>query len=111
MSPRQRPFFERLRRFEDVLQEVSRDFAETHRFTPILDVDPPRVVSVAVQRTDVATPPATATVYVPASDRTDTASSSSKSAFRRRLGAAVRELSAPQLALDPSKRPGSTRDS
>ena len=111
MSRRQRPFYERLRRFEDVLQEVSRDFAGTHRFTPVLDVDPPRVVSVAVQRTDLPAPPMAPTVYVPVSDRLDTESSARKAALRRRLDAAIRELAAPRLALDPAKPAGPARDS
>lgn len=103
MSPRERPFFERLRRFEDVLEEISKDFGGTHRLTAVLDVDPPRVVSVAIQRTGADAPATTPTVYVPASDRSDVASPKGKAALRRRIDTAIGTAGS-QLSLDSKVR-------
>lgn len=98
MSPRERPFFERLRRFEDVLREISEEFGGTHRLTAILEADPPRVVSIAVRRT--ANPSARATVYIPASDRSDSASAKGKAELRRRIEMAIQQQPNSQLTLD-----------
>lgn len=103
MSSRERPFFERLRRFEDVLEEISRDFGGTHRLTAVLDVDPPRVVSVAVQATGAHAPAAPPTVYVPASDRSDVVSPKGKAALRRRIDTAILGAGS-QLTLDGKLR-------
>lgn len=96
MGRPRRAFLERLRTFEDVLEEVSAGFANAYRVTPILDVNPPRVVSVAVERRDV---PSNPKVFVTASDRGDVASARAKAALRNRIGKAVQRLAATQLPL------------
>lgn len=111
MGARERPFYERLRRFQDVLEEISADFGGTHRLTPILDVDPPRVVSIAIQPANAAPTTATPTVYVTASDRSDVASPKGKAALRRRIDTAVRELGSTQLSLDANVRSRPRNDS
>jgi hypothetical protein len=97
MSHRERPFIERLRTLEEVLQEVSTSFARGYRFTPVLEASPPRVVSVAVVRTDLSSRPK---VVVPASDREDIASPRGRAALRRRIREAAQDLEETQLSFD-----------
>ncbi len=103
MSHRERPFLDRLRRFDEVLKEISAGFGDTHRLIPMLDVHPPRVVSVAIQAADGASPAAPPTVYVPANDRTDVAPRG-REALRRRIDTAI-QTAGSQLSLDDSVRP------
>jgi len=111
MGSREGPFLERLRRFEDVLQQISKDFAGTHRLAPVLEMGPPRVVSVAVHRIGPVTPPARATAFVPASDRSDISSSEGQAELRRRIDSAVRELATTPLSIGQGQGSSTRSDS